>query len=57
MESIIEIVPKIVRLDRTEGRNDCRRIKDDKQMLGEVDKGLGVEILQIYSWNERIMDF
>ena len=52
MKSITEILPWIVLLDRTGGGNDCQRIRDDKQMLGKIDKGLGVEILQIYSWNE-----
>ncbi len=52
MKSIIEIIPRVVRIVHTEGRNDCLRIKDDKQMLGKVDNGLGMEILQIYSWNE-----
>ena len=52
MKSITEILPRIVRLDRTDGGNDGLRNSDDKQMLGKIDKGLGLEILQIYSWNE-----
>ena len=59
VKSITEILLRIVRLDRTGGGNDCQRIRNDKQMLGKIDKGLGVRFYRSItgmSWGKLTRD-
>ena len=42
---IIDILPRIVRLDSTEVGGGCPRVEDDKQGLDGVDRDSGVETL------------
>ena len=52
----IQILPRMVRIDSTEGGGDWQRIEGDRQESEMVVWTVGDRSKQIYSWNEQNKD-